>query len=279
MQLHTFTIGIFSIVGIAVVLFMIVKWCGVENNVRAGIIIATACLLSLYVFFRTAHVPNLREELTIWTDDVRNQNGLLVPENIHGTIRTDINLDRFLKYGYMSKQLRAAMEYQKVYGGTNPPPSVTASSQIIAPYSDVVIPVEPVLIPTAYNVQEPNELGLIPERIELATDTTTVSEPFVPILPADDQSKILLFYDPSCPHCREFMKVNGTWDAVKHKVKEERKIKHEIEFIEVNNHINPQLCREFNVAYYPCLMKIKHNNVYEFNDPRTYQNVLNFVLY
>ena len=71
----------------------------------------------------------------------------------------------------------------------------------------------------------------------------------------------------------DFMKQNGIWQSVKESVTQY------VDIVEVNSDVNPQLCREFNVSYFPCLMKIKNNNVYEFTDARTFVNVKNFIMH
>ena len=246
---------------------------------------------------------------------VTDQDGLILPENIHGTMRTDINLDKFLKYGYLSKQLREALMYQKMYGGTNPPPSVTATSQIVSPFGDVVIAVDPVLLATTIPYGAPEQVNsaaitssvaqVAKEIATTATDsmtvpattmadlttptpaiTTTVDTPVGTIddsaynMPAGtiesfdtNATKILLFFSPHCGYCADFMKQNGIWQSVKESVTPY------VDIVEVNSDVNPQLCREFNVSYFPCLMKIKNNNVYEFTDARTFVNVKNFIMH
>lgn len=138
--------GILSIIGLAVVTMCIMFAIGVTDMSRASIVVFIVCLIAIYYCIQRSK-PIIVEHMAPWPSTCKQQDGLFVPENIHATMRTDINLDRFLEYGYMSDQLRAAMEYQKKYGGTNPPPSYTAGSQLIAPYSDVVIPIEPIVLP------------------------------------------------------------------------------------------------------------------------------------
>lgn len=138
--------GILSIIGLAVVTMCILFAIGVTDMSKASIVVFIVCLIAIYYCIQRSK-PIIVEHMAPWPSTCKQQDGLFVPENIHATMRTDINLDRFLEYGYMSDQLRAAMEYQKKYGGTNPPPSYTAGSQLIAPYSDVVIPIEPIVLP------------------------------------------------------------------------------------------------------------------------------------
>lgn len=149
--------GILSIIGLAVVTMCIMFAIGVTDMSRASIVVFIVCLVAIYYCIQRSK-PIIVEHMAPWPSTCKQQDGLFVPENIHATMRTDINLDRFLEYGYMSDQLRAAMEYQKKYGGTNPPPSYTAGSQLIAPYSDVVIPIEPIVLPVVDTSMDSNSV-------------------------------------------------------------------------------------------------------------------------
>ena len=81
-----------------------------------------------------------------------------------------------------------------------------------------------------------------------------------------------MFYSPHCGFCKEFMKKGGLWERVK------KDLNGKIEIIEVNNDVNPQMVREFNVSYFPCLMKVKNNTVIEFDDDREYDDIIEFAL-
>lgn len=268
-----FIINLLCIIGVTFVIFLVLTYMNVKFNTSIiAIVIGLILVIAIYLWINIPQIAcdvcnhNTMETMMNFNDETPKfeyeQDGLIVPENIHATIRTDINLDKFLKYGYMSKQLKAAMEYQKKFGGTNPPPSVTATSQIIAPYGDVVIPVDPVLLKT--------EVPVVPETV--IVDEEEVKEEFVD---DDDDVKIILFFSPRCGYCKDFMKPGGIWSRVVNYVE---KYGDDIDIIEVNSEINPQMCREFNVSYYPCLMKVKNNNVYEFNAERTYENVKAFCM-
>ena len=308
-----FVINLLCIIGASFLAFIMLTYFKSADSGRAGLAIFIGCVIVLVVYC-WINVPKIAcdvcdmttqkdlqgniikkpiidlsngfnvETMANYNNDtprfVSEQDGLILPENIHGTIRTDINLDKFLKYGYMSKQLKEAMMYQKLYGGTNPPPSVTATSQIVAPFSDVVIPVDPVLLATVVPeyVQPANntpDQQLVEN--EIATTEADVME--VPESVANsietfttDATKVMLFFSPHCGYCKDFMKPNGVWQQVK------KSIKSYVEIVEINSDINPQMLREFNVSYFPCLMKVKNNNVYEFTENRTFENVKNFCL-
>lgn len=301
-----FIINLLCIIGASFLIFVILTQFKLADTTKAGLSVFIGCIVVI-VLYCWINVPKLAcdvcmmtniqdnklvcEQMSNFNNDtpkfVSEQDGLIIPENIHGTMRTDINLDKFLKYGYMSKQLKEAMLYQKMYGGTNPPPSMTATTQIVPPFSDVVIPVETVLlmseVPEAVSAAKVNsQVAEIEDEI-----ATTESDQFeVPAsevsaieAPAgnletftSDVTKVLLFFNPYCGYCKDFMKAGGVWESVKGSVKEF------VDIIEVNSEINPQMCREFNVQYYPCLMKVKNNNIYEFTDARTFVNVQNFCL-
>lgn len=335
-----FVINLLCIVGASFLIFAVMTYFNIGDTNKTGLAIFIGCI-GVLVIYCWVNVPKLSceicskthpyiENMTAYNDDtpffVTDQDGLILPENIHGTMRTDINLDKFLKYGYLSKQLREAMMYQKMYGGTNPPPSVTATSQIVSPFGDVVIAVDPVLLATTVPVGVPENVSsaamtstvaqVAQEIATTETDsmtvpattvaalttpaaqiTTTVDTPVgtidnstfdmpsetVTMLPSvsngtvesfdTNATKILLFFSPHCGYCADFMKPNGIWQSVKSSTMPY------VDIIEVNSDVNPQLCREFNVSYFPCLMKIKNNNVYEFTDARTFVNVKNFVMY
>lgn len=337
-----FVINLLCIVGASFLIFAIMTYFNIGDTNKTGLAIFIGCI-GVLVIYCWINVPKLSceicskthpyiENMIAYNDDipffVTDQDGLILPENIHGTMRTDINLDKFLKYGYLSKQLREAMMYQKMYGGTNPPPSVTATSQIVSPFGDVVIAVDPVLLATTVPVGVPENVSsaamtstvaqVAQEIATTETDnmtvpattvaalttpvaqiTTTVDTPVGTIdnsaynVPDDtvtsgsvdtvpsgtvesfdtNATKILLFFSPHCGYCADFMKPNGIWQNVKSSTMPY------VDIIEVNSDVNPQLCREFNVSYFPCLMKIKNNNVYEFTDARTFVNVKNFVMY
>lgn len=274
-----FIINLLCILGVSFIVFIILTSMNVDTN-KSGIsiFIAMVVVIAIYLWINIPQVAcvmcnkhNFIEGMSNYNDDTPKfeyeQDGLIVPENIHGTMRTDINLDKFLKYGYMSKQLKAAMEYQKKYGGTNPPPSITATSQIVPPFSDVVIPVDPILLATNVPTVPISEIATnvpatIPETVEVPVEKFT-----------NDDVKIMLFFSPHCGYCKDFMKHGGVWEHVK------TEIRNKVEIIEVNSELNPQMCREFNVSYYPCLMKVKNNNIYEFNAERTYNNVKMFCLH
>ena len=318
-----FVINLLCIVGASFLIFAIMTYLHIGDTNKTGLAIFIGCICVL-VIYCWINVPKLSceicskthpyiENMIAYNDDVpffvTDQDGLILPENIHGTMRTDINLDKFLKYGYLSKQLREALMYQKMYGGTNPPPSVTATSQIVSPFGDVVIAVDPVLLATTVPVGVPENVSSAAMTSTVAqvaqeTDsmtvpattvtalttpatqiTTTVDTPVGTIdnsayTPPDtiesfdtNATKILLFFNPHCGYCADFMKPDGIWQSVKSTT-----IPY-IDIIEVNSDVNPQLCREFNVSYFPCLMKIKNNNVYEFTDARTFVNVKNFIMH
>lgn len=327
-----FVINLLCIVGASFLIFAIMTYFNIGDTNKTGLAIFIGCI-GVLVIYCWINVPKLSceicskthpyiENMTAYNDDVpffvTDQDGLILPENIHGTMRTDINLDKFLKYGYLSKQLREALMYQKMYGGTNPPPSVTATSQIVSPFGDVVIAVDPVLLATTVPVGVPENVSsaamtstvaqVAQEIATTETDNMTVPATAVAALttPAaqitttvdtpvgtidnsaynvpdgtdgtvesfdTNATKILLFFSPHCGYCADFMKPNGIWQSVKSSTMPY------VDIIEVNSDVNPQLCREFNVSYFPCLMKIKNNNVYEFTDARTFVNVKNFVMY
>ena len=327
-----FVINLLCIVGASFIIFAILTYFKIADANKSGLAIFIGCIAVL-VLYCWINVPKLScdicaktypyvtnvEHMTAYNNDtpffVTDQDGLILPENIHGTMRTDINLDKFLKYGYLSKQLREALMYQKMYGGTNPPPSVTATSQIVSPFGDVVIAVDPVLLATTIPYGAPEKVNsaamtssvaqVAKEIATTATDSMTVpattmadlttSTPAItttvdtPVGTIDDSAynmpagtiesfdtnatKILLFFSPHCGYCADFMKQNGIWQRVKESVTPY------VDIVEVNSDVNPQLCREFNVSYFPCLMKIKNNNVYEFTDARTFVNVKNFIMH
>lgn len=327
-----FVINLLCIVGASFLIFAVMTYFNIGDTNKTGLAIFIGCI-GVLVIYCWINVPKLSceicskthpyiENMTAYNDDipffVTDQDGLILPENIHGTMRTDINLDKFLKYGYLSKQLREALMYQKMYGGTNPPPSVTATSQIVSPFGDVVIAVDPVLLATTVPVGVPENVSsaamtstvaqVAQEIATTETDSMTVPATAVAALttPAaqitttvdtpvgtidnsaynvpdgtdgtvesfdTNATKILLFFSPHCGYCADFMKPNGIWQSVKSSTMPY------VDIIEVNSDVNPQLCREFNVSYFPCLMKIKNNNVYEFTDARTFVNVKNFVMY
>lgn len=304
-----FVINLLCIVGASFLIFAIMTYFNIGDTNKTGLAICIGCIVVLVIYCRI-NVPKLScdicaktypfiENMAAYNNDtptfVTDQDGLLLPENIHGTMRTDINLDRFLKYGYLSNQLREALMYQKKYGGTNPPPSITATSQIVSPYSDVVIAVDPVLLATTVPTGTPENVSAstmtssvaqVAEEIDIPVGTIDNSGFDVPVetvtaLPTTsgtvetfdtNATKILLFFSPHCGYCADFMKPDGVWQNVKSSVKPY------VDIVEVNSDENPQMCREFNVSYFPCLMKIKDNNVYEFTDARTFVNVKNFIM-
>lgn len=299
-----FIINLLCIIGASFLAFVILTFFNIADSGRIGLATFLGCIIVLVIYcwinipqiacdvcVKSIHAKNKTEKMTNFNNDtpkfVSEQDGLILPENIHGTIRTDINLDKFLKYGYMSNQLKEAMMFQKMYGGTNPPPSITATTQIVPPFSDVVIPVDPVLIAT-----------IVPEYVrpanntpdqqlvqnEIATtekDVMEVPEVVVNSIESPDgtiesfatnPTKIMLFFSPHCGYCKDFMKPNGVWQKVK------RVVRDYVDIVEINSDVNPQMLREFNVSYFPCLMKVKDNNVYEFTDARTFENVEKFCL-
>jgi len=305
-----FVINLLCIVGASFLIFAIMTYFNIGDTNKTGLAICIGCI-SVLVLYCWINVPRLScdicaktypyiENMTAYNDDtpafVSDQDGLILPENIHGTMRTDINLDKFLKYGYLSKQLREALMYQKMYGGTNPPPSITATSQIVSPFGDVVVAVDPILLATTVPVGTPENVSSGEMTSTVAQITATVDTPVgtidnstydVPvdtavstdIVPAGtvesfdtNATKILLFFSPHCGYCKDFMKPNGVWQSVKSSTEQY------VDIVEVNSDKNPQLCRDFNVSYFPCLMKIKNNNVYEFTDARTFVNVKNFIM-
>lgn len=308
-----FVINLLCIVGASFIIFALLTYFKIADVNKTGLAVFIGCI-SILVLYCWINVPKLScdicakypfvEQMTTFNNDtpyfVTDQDGLILPENIHGTMRTDINLDRFLKYGYLSKQLREAMMYQKMYGGTNPPPSITATSQIVPPFGDVVIAVDPVLLATTVPTGAPEKVSsadMTSSVAQVAEEvTTTVNTPVGTIdnsthitpagtvtLPSDvdgtiesfdtNATKILLFFSPHCGYCADFMKPNGVWQTVK------KTVTPYVDIVEVNSDVNPQLCREFNVSYFPCLMKVKNHNVYEFTDARTIINVKNFIMY
>lgn len=304
-----FVINLLCIVGASFIIFALLTYFKIADVNKTGLAVFIGCI-SILVLYCWINVPKLScdicakypfvEQMTVFNNNtpyfVTDQDGLILPENIHGTMRTDINLDRFLKYGYLSKQLREAMMYQKMYGGTNPPPSITASSQIVQPFGDVVIAVDPVLLATTVPTGAPEKVSSADmtssvAQVEEVTTTVntpvgtidnsthmmaagTVSTPDGTIESFDtNATKILLFFSPHCGYCADFMKPNGVWQTVK------KTVTPYVDIVEVNSDVNPQLCREFNVSYFPCLMKVKNHNVYEFTDARTIVNVKNFIMY
>lgn len=308
-----FVINLLCIVGASFIIFALLTYFKIADVNKTGLAVFIGCI-SILVLYCWINVPKLScdicakypfvEQMTAFNNDtpyfVTDQDGLILPENIHGTMRTDINLDRFLKYGYLSKQLREAMMYQKMYGGTNPPPSITATSQIVPPFGDVVIAVDPVLLATTVPTGAPEKVSsadMTSSVAQVAEEvTTTVNTPVgtidnsTHITPAGtvtlpsvsdgtiesfdtNATKILLFFSPHCGYCADFMKPNGVWQTVK------KTVTPYVDIVEVNSDVNPQLCREFNVSYFPCLMKVKNHNVYEFTDARTIINVKNFIMY
>ena len=318
-----FIINLLCIIGASFLAFTLLTFFKIADTGRAGLAIFLGCIIVL-VIYCWINVPQIAcgictksieaqskcdkkqqhakkqqhtkkqqvaEKMTNFNNDtpkfVSEQDGLILPENINGTIRTDINLDKFLKYGYMSNQLKEAMMFQKMYGGTNPPPSITATTQIVPPFSDVVIPVDPVLIATVvpeYVRPANNTPDQQLVQNEIATtekDVMEVPEVVVNSIESPDgtiesfttnPTKIMLFFSPHCGYCKDFMKPNGVWQKVK------KVIRDYVEIVEINSDVNPQKLREFNVSYFPCLMKIKDNNVYEFTDARTFENVEKFCL-
>lgn len=286
-----FIINMLCIIGASFLVFIILSYFNFSSDKAAAGLSVFIGILIVLILYWWINIPKLScnvcskalrhahrrahraakdlmtvEEMSNFNNDtpkfVSEQDGLILPENAHATIRTDINLDKFLEYGYMSEQLRKAMEYQKKYGGTNPPPSYTATSQIIAPYSDVVIPVDPFLIVTT--VPEMKSTYGAPEAVDPKIEEI---ENF-----SVEDAKIMLFFSPHCGFCKDFMKKGGIWEQVK------KQIAGKIDIMEINNDLNPQMTREYNVAYFPCLMKVKNNNIEEFDNDRTYENVLEFCL-
>lgn len=282
-DLQLFIINLLCIIGASVISYALLTYFGISDKHRTAIAIIVACaiVIVIYMWINVPKMactvcaitrPKFTEGMMNYNDDIpkfeSEQDGLIIPENIHGTIRTDINLDKFLKYGYMSDQLKEAMMYQKLYGGTNPPPSVTATTQIVGPFSDVVIPVDPVLVvtkvPTLSEIQ-PKPAELVPEAVP---EKIEVAEEFTP----ETSTKVILFFSPHCGYCKDFMKPNGIWQRVK------QDISTTVDIVEINSDINPQMCRDFNISYFPCLLKIKDNNIYEFNNIRTIENIEAFCL-
>ena len=263
-DIKLFIINLLCIIGAAYLVYIILNYFKVEGNLAyISILIGIIVVIAIYCWI---NIPELAcdicsksfETMANFNDDtpkfVSEQDGLIIPENTNATMNTDINLEKFLKYGHLSKQLKEALEYQTKYGGTNPPPSYTATTQIVGPYSDVVVAVDPVLLVTEVPVAQP-------------TETVIIKEEF-----SNNPTKLILFYSPRCGFCKEFMKKNGLWERVKND------LKGKIEIVEVNNEVNPQMVREFNVSYFPCLMKVKNNNVIEFDDDREYDDIMEFAL-
>lgn len=268
-DIKLFIINMFCIIGASFLVYILLTYFKVTGDkTYISIFIGIIIVLAFYCWI---NIPELAcnicsksfETMANFNNDIpkviSEQDGLIIPENANATINTDINLIKFLKYGHLSKQLREALEWQTKNGGTNPPPSYTATSQIVSPYSDVVIAVDPVLLLTQVPTQE--------IVVTQPTETVIIKEDF-----SDNNTKLILFYSPHCGFCKEFMKKGGLWERVK------KDLNGKIEIIEVNNDVNPQMVREFNVSYFPCLMKVKNNTVIEFDDDREYDDIIEFAL-
>ena len=150
-----------------------------------------------------------------------------------------------------------------------------------------VIPVDPVLIATVVPeyvrpaINTPDQQLVQNEIATTEKDVMEVPEVVVNSIESPDgtiesfatnPTKIMLFFSPHCGYCKDFMKPNGVWQKVK------RVVRDYVDIVEINSDVNPQMLREFNVSYFPCLMKVKDNNVYEFTDARTFENVEKFCL-
>ena len=178
---------------------------------------------------------------------------LLVPENVHGTIGTQVGLDEWLE-NYMNEnsQLRKSIMSLKLIGG-GPIPNVTVSDDIIAPNGHSAIEVQPTLKRNAI------------ENIFNETFKNRFSESF-----DNDKTNILLFYRPGCPWCEKLMVHGGDWDKFKNSVNSS------ISITEINTVENPQIASKFNVSGVPHIVKVKGDNVFIFNGDRTFENFMNF---
>lgn len=79
--------------------------------------------------------------------------------------------------------------------------------------------------------------------------------------------KLMFFSKKGCPHCVKFEKI---WDKLNKKFKN-------IHFMKVDGHNCPKLKKKYNITQYPTLVLIKNGKSVQFENKRTYPNIVNFI--
>lgn len=188
------------------------------------------------------------------SDSEQADRSLLVPENVNGTIGTQVGINEWLDSAMDSNsQLRKSIMSLKLIGA-GPVPNVTVSSDIIEPNGVSAVEVKPVIKRDMSNALE----NIFTENFQSGNNDVN----------------IFLFYRPGCPWCERLMIANGPWEQFKQRVPAYVKI------TEINTIEKPEYTKKYHISGVPYIAKIAENSgdiIAVFEGDRTVENLLKFI--
>lgn len=102
-------------------------------------------------------------------------------------------------------------------------------------------------------------------------------EPFAekkPVSESQDQMKVVLFFAPWCPHCKNLMAGD---DSIWEKLKRKHGHRRNLQLDQVNCDEQPDLATKFGIKGFPTILKFKKDGVAEFSGDRTLEALEGFV--
>jgi thiol-disulfide isomerase/thioredoxin len=90
----------------------------------------------------------------------------------------------------------------------------------------------------------------------------------------EEQTKLVIFFAPWCPHCEHFMK--GA-DSIWEKLKSKHAHRKDIQFEQINGDEKPELATKFGIKGFPTILKFKKDKVEEFVGERTLGELSKFL--
>lgn len=106
-------------------------------------------------------------------------------------------------------------------------------------------------------------------KIDNSDEIILIDQNDISNLDNDEQNYIIYFTDSNCEHCLNFDK---TWNQFEENSKE-----YKLDFIKIDCNNYFEKCQDFNINEYPSIRLYTKNKELKFSEPRTLDNLLNFI--
>jgi len=116
---------------------------------------------------------------------------------------------------------------------------------------------------------QPQVQPQVPVQSELPNETFGTGT-----IPEQEQTKIIIFFAPWCPHCKNMM--DGE-DSLWEKLKQKHGQRKDLVIDQVNCDEQPDLATKFGIKGFPTIMKIKKDIVETFEGDRTLDALEGFI--